>query len=395
MAQVAPRASEEFSLVLGGPLFQLFRRMALCDDSFMLLRRRVLALAAVAWLPLLALSAWDGDLWGGTIRVPFLKDVAAQLRFLIVLPLLIISESVAHKRLQPVAQRFLEQGLIPAGARQQFDAAIASARRLRNSPWAEALLLALVYGVGVLFFWRREAALELSGWYGVTVGGRLQPSPAGWWMGLVSLPLLQFLLLRWYFRQFIWARLLWQVSRVQLDIMPAHPDRAGGLGFLAPVSYVFAPLMLAQGTLLAGLMANRIIFAGATLAQFKVECIGVATVMLLLVLGPLLVFYPQLARAKRAGLREFSMLGQRYVREFDQKWGRGAKQDEPLVGSADIQSLADLGNSFEVVKGMRPVPFNLQSILQVAVFTLLPCCPLILTMISLEDLLKRLLKIVF
>ena len=73
--------------------------------------------------------------------------------------------------------------------------------------------------------------------------------------------------------------------------------------------------------------------------------------MLCLVFGPLLVFAPQLAQAKRTGLREYGTLAERYVREFDAKWLRGgAPAGEPLVGSADIQSLADLGNSFEVVR---------------------------------------------
>ncbi len=118
--------------------------------------------------------------------------------------------------------------------------------------------------------------------------------------------------------------------------------------------------------------------------------------MVFAVLGPLLVFSPQLAAAKRAGLREYGTLAQRYVREFDQKWLRGgAPADEPLIGSADIQSLADLGNSFEVVKGMRLVPFTLRTVLQLAVVTLLPVAPLLLTMFSLEELLERLLKVVF
>jgi hypothetical protein len=69
--------------------------------------------------------------------------------------------------------------------------------------------------------------------------------------------------------------------------------------------------------------------------------------------------------------------------------------DEPLVGCADIQSLADLGNSFDVVKGTRFVPFTLQTVLQLAVAKLLPVLPLTLTMISLEELLGRLLKLVF
>ena len=77
--------------------------------------------------------------------------------------------------------------------------------------------------------------------------------------------------------------------------------------------------------------------------------------MVFFVLAPLLVFTPHLARIKRIGLLEYGGFAQRYVREFDQKWLRGeAPADEPLVGSGDIQSLADLGNSFEIVKGMKP-----------------------------------------
>ncbi len=212
----------------------------------------------------------------------------------------------------------------------------------------------------------------------------------------MSLPLFQFLLLRWYFRLFIWARFLWQVSRLELNLQPTHPDRCGGLGFLADVSHAFAPVLLAQGALLAGNFANRIFYAGAKLPEFKVELIGLVAVMVFAVLGPLLVFGPQLADAKRRGLREYGILAQRYVREFDRKWLRGgAPADEPFVGSGDIQSLADLGNSFEVVKGMRWVPFTSQTVLQLAVITLAPVVPLTLTMISLEELLERVFKIVF
>jgi hypothetical protein len=162
------------------------------------------------------------------------------------------------------------------------------------------------------------------------------------------------------------------------------------------VSQAFSPVLLAQGAVLSGMMANRIFFAGAKLPEFKVEIIGLVAVMVFAILGPLLVFGPQLAAAKRAGLREYGTLAQRYAREFDHKWLRGgAPPDEPLLGSADLQSLADLDNSFEVVKGMRWAPFTLQTVLQLAVTTLVPVVPLALTMISLEELLMRLLKIVF
>ncbi|HSE91571.1 MAG TPA: hypothetical protein VLJ79_35565 [Candidatus Binatia bacterium] len=114
------------------------------------------------------------------------------------------------------------------------------------------------------------------------------------------------------------------------------------------------------------------------------------------VLGPLLVFALQLAQAKRTGNREYGALAERYVREFDAKWLRGgAAADEPLVGSADIQSLADLANSFEVVRGMQIAPITRDAVLRLMAATLVPIVPLALTMMSLEELLKTLFGILF
>ena len=128
----------------------------------------------------------------------------------------------------------------------------------------------------------------------------------------------------------------------------------------------------------------------------KVEIALVVIFMLCVVLCPLLVFAPQLAQAKRTGSREYGVLAERYVREFDAKWVRGgAPVDEPLVGSADIQSLADLGNSYQVVRGMRIVPVRKEDVLRLVGATLAPIVPLALTMMSLEELLKKLIGVLF
>jgi hypothetical protein len=386
----------DFSLVLGGPLYQLWRRTRLAGDALQLLRRRVIVMTLLAWAPLLLLSVAEGHAWGDSVTLPFLDDVEMHVRLLLALPLLILAELVVHRRMRPVVGQFMARGLIPDAARATFDAAIAAVMRLRNSITVEVLLIAFVYVVGVGFIWRTQVALDVTSWYGAPIDGKLQPSLAGWWLGCVSLPLFQFLLLRWYFRLFIWARFLWQVSRIELKIVPTHPDRCGGMGFLSSVANAFSPVLLAQGALLAGMMANRIIYADAKLPDFKLELIVVVAVMVFAILGPLLVFGPKLSAARRAGLREYGTLAQRYAREFDHKWLRGgAPADEPLIGSADIQSLADLGNSFAVVKEMRSVPFTMRTVVQLAVVTLMPVGPLLLTMIPLEELLLRLLKIVF
>ena len=386
----------DFSLVLGGPLYQLLRRAHLSDDALFFLRRRIAVLVLLAWLPLLILSVAEGQAWSGSVKLPFLLDIEMQVRLLIAMPLLILAELVVHQRMLPVVGQFLSRGLVPDAARGQFDAAITATMRLRNSVTAEVLLIAFVYGVGVLFVWHTQVVPEAGSWFGVTTDHRLQPSLAGWWARWVSMPLFQFLLLRWYFRLFLWARFLWLVSRIELHFMPTHPDRCGGLGFLASVIFAFAPVLFAQGTVLAGMIANRIFYTGATLPEFKVELIGLVAFMVFAILGPMLVFAPKLEAAKRAGLREYGILAQRYVHDFDHKWLRGgAPADEQLIGSADVQSLADMGGSFEVVKEMKLAPFTLRTVLQLGIVTLLPVAPLLLTMISLEELLTKLLSAVF
>lgn len=388
--------SQDFSLVLGGPLYQLLRRARLSDDALMLQRRRVVVISLLVWLPLLVLSAAGGRLWGGNVAVPFLQDVDVHVKFLVVIPLLVAAELVVHQRMRALARTFGERLLIPEGAQARLDAAVASAYRLRNSVVAEVLLVALVYIVGVTIIWRQFMALDAATWYATPTADGSRLTFAGAWYGYVSLPVFQFLLCRWYFRLFIWTRLLWQVSRIKLDLVPTHPDRLGGLGFLANTAHAFIPLLMAHGALLAGYLANQIFYVGARLTDFRLEILLLALFMLFLVGGPLLVFAPQLAAARRTGLREYGTLAQRYVREFDAKWVRGgAPADEPMLGSGDIQSLADLGNSLEVVRGMRIVPLTKEAIFQLVVATVVPITPLLLTLMPLEDLLKKLFGILF
>jgi hypothetical protein len=387
---------QDFSLVLGGPLFQLLRRAHLSGDALELMRQRILVISLLAWLPLLALSALEGQALGGRAAVPFLLDVDVHVRFLVTLPLLIVAELVVHQRMRFVVPQFLERNLIPESALPRFDAAIASAFRLRNSVLAEILLIAFVYIVGVLLLWRHHMALATATWYAVPTAEGLKLSLTGVWYAYVSLPIFQFLLVRWYYRMFIWMRFLWQVSRIELSLVPTHPDRVGGLGFLANTVFAFMPLAVAHGALLAGLIANRIFYVGAALPDFKVEIAVLTGFLLCVVLGPLLVFAPQLAQAKRTGNREYGALAERYVREFDTKWLRGgASADEPLVGSGDIQSLADLANSFEVVRTMQIAPITRDALVRLVAATLAPVVPLALTMMPFEELLKKLFGILF
>ena len=309
------------------------------------------------------------------------------------LPLLLLAELVVHQRMRLIVRQFVERGIVPLQANAEFEAIISSAMRQRNSMVIEVLLIVLVW-TGGHYLWSSQTALETVTWFAGIKDGQHWLSPAGYWYAYVSIPIFQFLLLRWYFRIVVWTRFLWQVSRMNLHLVPTHPDRAAGLGFLGGSVAAFMPLLLSQGVLVAGMIAVRIFYEDATLLNFKAEIVAVVVFLLLLVLGPLCVFSPCLAQAKRQGLLEYGTLASRYIEGFDQKWLRGgAPLDEQLVGTGDIQSLNDLAGSFEVVNSMRAFPFGKTVVLQTAITILLPILPLALTMISLEDIVKQLLGI--
>jgi hypothetical protein len=382
----------DFSLVLGGPVFHFFRRSHLAGDGLELLHRRLLIITMTAWLPMLFLTAVSSST--GAVRLSFLHDVQVQVRFLIALPVLIAAELIVHSRIRPVVRRFVERRIVLPQDLGRFHSAIDSAVRLRNSVPIEIGLLIFAYTLS-LWLWNIRVAVEASTWYASPMG-RWHLTPAGCWYVFVSIPILQFILLRWYLRLFVWFRFLWQISRINLHLIATHPDRCAGLAFLGKSAYAFGPILFAQGAMLAGLVASRVLYRGESLLSFKLQIAGFVAFFVLAILAPLLMFTPRMARAKRKGLADYGLLAQRYVESFEQKWVlRDPATFEELLGSGDIQSLADLGNSYAMVRDMRAVPFGLEDISRLAAATAAPLLPLLLTIFSPEELITRILKVMF
>jgi len=383
----------DFSMVLGGPLFQLYRRIHLCGDELEFVKRRAAAVALLAWLPLALLSLLDGRAFGGGVKIPFFYDVEVHARFLIALPMLIIAEVVVHRRVSPVIRHFVERRIVASEDLPRLTRAINSAKRACNSWWPELALLVLVYTLGLWVF-RNKIALGGATWSAVPEGTHLNLTPAGFWYIYVSIPIIQFMLFRWYVRIVLWIRLLWQISRLNLHLSAAHPDRAGGVGFLGATPHAFAPFLFAEGTLLSGVIASRVLFDGQGLLSFKTEAGALIGVMLLFIIGPLVMFFPQLLRAKRRGAAQYALLASRYVFGFEKKWiESGVPNTSQLLGTGDLQSLADVGNSYSVVAEMRALPFTIKDMIELSAVTAAPLLPLILTMFSAQEILTRLFKL--
>ena len=382
----------DFSLALGGPLFQLFLRTRLSGPALELLARRIIAITAIAWLPLLLLTTLAGHVVSG-VQLPFFFALDTHVRFLVALPLLIAAELFVHEWSRSIIRQFLDRGLIAPDDRPRFDAIVASALYLRNSIGVELLLAGLAFAGHWLTL---SLVSDVTAWYGVPVNGHLQYTPAGYWAAFISFPIFRFIALRWYLRIFIWYRFLWQVARLPLRLNTLHPDRAGGLGFLTQSLFAFAPVLLAHTIVMAGAIGNRIWQAVATLADFKLEIVGIIIFLLLIVVLPLTFFSAQVTYAKRKGLQEYGAVASGYVREFREKWIEGRNPEaERLLGSGDIQSLADLGNSFQVLRETSALPLGKEQVLFLAAALAAPFLPLLLTVIPLEEMIDRIVGMLF
>jgi|SRR5215472_12069076 len=395
----SPQRNEpDFSLVLGGPLYQLYLRSRLARPPLQLLERRVVGISLICWLPLLLLSTFAGRLAAG-VSVPFLRDPEVHIKLLLTLPILIAAELLVHGRIRKVVSQFRERNIIAAEDQPRFNTLVESAMRLRNSIKAEIGLFALVLAVGY-WMWSGNlkltvSSLNLSSWYAINQAGKLHLTAAGTYYALVSLTIFRFILLRWYFRLFIWYRFLWQVSSMPLHFNLYHPDRSGGLGFLSESLVALTPVFVAQSTVLAAVIYARILYAGDRLTDFKGEIGGSLLFFVLVMILPLGFFAAKLDRAGRKARIEFGALGSRYVEDFRDKWildkGRAG---EALLGTSDIQSLADLSNSYNVISTIGLLPVTKQALIRLVVAIAFPLLPLLMTMLPLSEIIKRVFKMV-
>jgi hypothetical protein len=385
--------TRDFSLVLGGPLYKLLWRLHWAGSVPQLLRRQAATAIFLCWVPLAVLSLAQGHFLGGT-KLTFLGDIETHVRFLVSLPVLILAETVVYQRIRPIVRNFLERQVVTPEDIPNFYAAVNSAVRMQNSLIAEIALLVFVFTAGA-WIWRHQIPLDVLSWYASSREGHVHLTMAGYWLAFVSVPVFQFILLRWYMQFLIWFWFLLRVSRLKLHLPALHPDRAGGIGFVGKSSLGFAPLLFAQSALLSGQIAGRIFYNGESLLASKMTIVGYVVFTVVVAMAPLVSLTLQLLRAKREGLGKYSAFASRYVLNFDQRWLQGKADDEQLLGSGDIQSLADLGNSFEIAREMRLLPIATHDIIFLFVITIAPFLPLLLTIMPLDQLIMRVIKIIF
>lgn len=350
--------------------------------------RRMTAVVLVAWVPLLLLAAVQGLALGAIPRESFLLDVSAHVRYLVALSLLLAAEPWSVLRLAKIVRHFEEGGLIAESQRPRLDDLIASARRLLDHRGVEVLLVAAAYTTtlvtgGVLY------SPGIPTWVAPGSTGTL--SLAGWWRALVSQPLVLLVGSAWLWRLAVWTRLLWGVSRLELRLVPAHPDLSGGLRFVAESLRAYAPVGLALGMVVAGTFAEEILLDRRPPNDLQYVAGTLAVGVVFLFAGPLLVFVGPLRLARMRGILEYGALASALGRRFEERWIQpGRPLDDRALSATDFSATTDLYSIAGNVSQMRVVPVGLRELMPLVIATLFPFAPLILILVPVDEVLKRL-----
>ena len=379
--------SDDFDLVGRGAAVRLARRIGIDRLGSGLLSFRTLLLVSVSWLPLAILSLLERCAYGDGVHIPFFSDLQVHARFLLAAPLLEISNvSIALSHRVQVKQ-LKTTGLVSEQDQLRFERAKAEAIRWRDSPYSEAAVLVLAFAgpiISRVFFGLAEGESSWERTDGVI-------TLAGWSHTLISLPILDFFLLRGLLVILCWGRLLYSVSRLDLVLTSTHPDRAGGLGFLGWGLASFAPWVMALSFVFSAALANEIHLRGETLNSLKYHAIGFIVVTLLVVYAPLLTFCGHMARSRFIGLLEFGKLVWQYDHEFDEKWIAKANGPpaEPLLGNADIQSMSDIATVYDHIDEMRMFPFDVRAFALLVLCQLIPMAPLVASAMPLKEIFMK------
>ncbi len=263
-AETIPADNELFD---GGPPRRLETALRLVRPDKPKIISRAAIISIVVWVPLILLASIQSLSIGQDKLTDLLFDFAVHARYLVAVPLFVLAQSFTLSTLGNTARHFVDAGLIRDADRPRFEGIAADSRRLLNSKVVEILVVLLAYGASLILIGLISVE-TIPDWH-LLAKPRLSFSWAGWWHVLISIPIFSILLFGWLWRLLLWSIFLWRVSRLDLHLVPAHPDLSGGRQFVGASIRAFPMLSFALGVVVAGGVANRVVHQGMHLIDFK------------------------------------------------------------------------------------------------------------------------------
>jgi hypothetical protein len=384
---------EEFSLVRGDVVFRLLRTVGLIPVRGLGTVRRTLLAVLLTWVPLVTAAALANRLWPGVVDEPLLQHYGVHVRFLLAVPLLIVDDAVAHAALRGLMPYFVKSGLVTEAERPRFTAILRRTRAWRDGwrPWVAIAALVAVWALTsptALYThelaWAAPAPAQPALRFGV------------FWYHYVAQPVFLVLILVWLWRLVLATALMWQISRLNLALVPTHPDGAAGLGFLEVVPLAFVAPAFAITAVLSGRWTHDVVYHQVTLKSLMIPMGSFVVILLLALMVPLLVFARTLWDVRRQSLFDYGALVGEHHRRLQRRWILGEKlQDDAMLESPELGPAAYSGRLYEAVCSVLPVPVSKRTLLAIVLLTVLPVLPLVAAEVHLGDALKKVLQTLF
>lgn len=363
------------------------RRIGLAPDNGLGVARRALFFAMFTWLPIVIWAALESRLLDRASGEPLLAHYGVHVRCLVAIPLLILAEGMALRVVRTIVAQFIENGLIIDSQRDRFVQIIKDTTDLRDKafPWVIVFALTLLWLIGVPNSIHEH---ELS-WATLDAGLGF----GGWWFLYVVRPVFTILLLGWLWRIGLIFRLFYLFSKLDLALVPAHPDAMGGLGFLQKLPKAFVLVTLAMSAVLASRWIHDSLFHQIALETLKLPLLSFAVLWGLTVLAPLFVFSAKMISTRKKAMREYSALLSEHGRLVHRKWILGQNIGErDILDSPELGPSADIETIYAAVKNMRMIPIGKSCIMPIIVPIALPMIIVAATQIPLMTILTTLFK---
>ena len=386
----ATLASLGISVVRDDVAFRLQRRLGLIPANGLGIARRALFWSLFAWLPIAAWAVWNGSALANAAGEPLLAHFGIHARFLLAIPLLFIGEATVHGMSLRVLPQFVTTGLVPAEEVAGLQQLVQRLARLRDAvlPWI-AMLAIVVAVITVSQVLHRVHEVE----WAEAPGPAPVPGFGGWWFLYVARPIFLTLMLAWLWRIVLLFLLFRGIARLKLSIVPTHPDRTGGLGFLARFPAAFAPIVLALSAVTAAMLAHDVVYHGASVGSLKIQMAVFVLLVVLIFLLPMLAFVAPLARARRQALADYGALVGRHGRLVHRRWIEGkAVPEQSLLDAPELGPIADVATLFDAVRAMRTVPLSKDAVMPLVLAAVVPMIVVFAIEVPIGQLLGQILK---
>jgi hypothetical protein len=380
----------EISLVRDDLIFRFYRRIGLIPREGLGVFRRAFFFTMLAWLPLALWNQIEGTGAHSHLNEPLLRHFGIHARFLVAIPLIIFGEGVMHGVVTKIIPYFYSSGLVRDDQQGAFKQALQNTVAFRDSamPW---VTIAAIVLMSVVLQPPYPQMHELN-WANTGMATEFNLGFGGWCMVYISRPIFSALVYISLWRLVLVFLLFKRIAALDLEIVPTHPDRAGGLGFLEKVPVAFSLFVFAISLVMASRLAHEVIYHSLQVQSLKLLSVVFLAVITLIFLSPLLVFFPKLAAAKRKARLEYGILVGNHGRLVHKRWIRHETiTDDSLLQAPELGPVADTLSLYEAVVQMRMAPIGKTAILSIVLPAAIPLIALFSIQVPIKDTLLKIL----